>query len=402
MPVYSYIALDTAGKRTKGVIEDESARSARTRLRDQALVPVEVTALAAAVTGGSARVTLRRIKASDYFLFCRLVGSLLDAGLELSEALQSAARQATPRAKPLYLASHAQVQQGQALSVALANVGELPAALSTAALAAGEKTGNVAQVLLAIADHAERRAELRGRITTALVYPAVLSIVALSVAIGLMIFVVPEVTRVFDGLRQELPWLTRAFIGISNALRDWGWVMLLAGTVASISLASLSRRPQFQRLIDRLTMRIPLVAPLRRSIQREQLLDTLAMLLSGGVPLVDALRGAGAVLNSHSARAAVLDIARNVEGGQPLDEAMQTSQLLSPVALQLVAAGVESARLDSMLARAAALEREQIRTRLALALALLEPLLIVMMGGFVLVLVIAILLPVFELNRLIA
>ena len=149
-------------------------------------------------------------------------------------------------------------------------------------------------------------------------------------------------------------------------------------------------------------MRIPLVAPLRRSIQREQLLDTLAMLLSGGVPLVDALRGAGAVLNSHSARAAVLDIARNVEGGQPLDEAMQTSQLLSPVALQLVAAGVESARLDSMLARAAALEREQIRTRLALALALLEPLLIVMMGGFVLVLVIAILLPVFELNRLIA
>jgi general secretion pathway protein F len=407
MAVYSYTALDSAGRRVKGVIEGDTARAARTNLRAQALVPIELSPLELAPLASNAsssggRSALNRVRAADYDLFCRLVGSLLEAGLELSAALQSAAKQASPRARPLYLAVHAEVQQGKSLSEALAASARSRSTLSLAALAAGERTGNIAQVLLAIADHAERRAELRSRVKMALVYPAVLSVVAIGVVTGLMAYVVPEVVRVFDGFQQELPLLTRVLVGLSDGLNDWGSALLLVVLAVFAGAPILAARADTRLAVDRLTMRLPIIANMRKTMQREQFLDTLAMLLGGGVPLVEALQGTAAVMTSEVMKASVLRIAREVESGRSLEASLEDAQLLSPVSLQLVAAGVEGARLEVMLARAANLEREQIKQRLALALALLEPAMIILMGGFVLLIVIAILLPVFELNRLVA
>ena len=395
---FRYIAIDAAGKTDKGTVDGGSARQAREALRDRGLTPVEVVPVAQRDSKGRATI---RLSAGEFALFARLVGGLLEAGLELEAALRSTAAQSPNRTKGWYAAVLGAVLQGQNLSQSLATVGRI-SALATAAIEAGERSGQLAPVLSALADHAERRSQLRSRILVALLYPIILTLVSLSVAVLLVTYVVPEVTRVFEGYGQDLPVLTQWLIGLSAWLRSYA-VELGFGLCALVGCVAMAARTERgAEAFDHILNGLPGVGAVRRAADRERFADTLAMLLGGGVPLVDALRAAAAVLATRTLRAQAETVASSVELGQPVTDAMAKSQLLSGITMQLVAAGEESSRLESMLERAAQLEGNQLKQRLEVAMGLAEPLLVLLMGGVVLLIVLAILLPLFELNTLIA
>jgi general secretion pathway protein F len=398
MSAFRYSALAPDGKTERGNLEGGSARQIREQLRARGLTPLEVTPIAGDASTGARQI---RVSTTDFTLFARLVGALLEAGLELESALRSSAAQAPARIDAFYATVLSRVLQGTALADALHEIRGVPP-LSIAAIAAGEKSGQLAAVLLALAEHGERRANMRGRIAAALAYPTILTLVSLSVAVALVTYVVPEVTRVFDGYQRELPWLTQWLIALSDFLRNHAiaLVTLLAILVFVVTAGVRTRAGQVA--LERLLSATPGLGAMRRAIDRERFLDTLGMLLAGGVPVVEALRAAAAVVGTAALRAGAERGAIAVEGGRTLVEALAPSGLLTPVGAQLVAAGEEAARLEQMLERAARIEAESLTRRLDLVLAMLEPALVLLMGGVVLLIVLAILLPIFELNTLIA
>jgi general secretion pathway protein F len=342
-----------------------------------------------------------RMSLADQALFCRVVGTLLESGLDVSSALESVAKQAHARNKLFYQELNTGVARGQDLSAVLNTLLGDKSIVPMAAIAAGERTGQVAGVLLTSADYADEQAALRARVQAALLYPIILTLVSMLVAIGLVTYVVPEVARVFDGLERELPWVTRTLLGFAAFVETQG-VWLIVGTVlVGISMAMFSRSESGQRLIHQVTLGIPLVSGLLLLRERERFFATLALLTSGAVPMVEAVEGSARAMRNSVLRDEALAVASGLERGRRLDEELARTRLVAPITLQLVSAGIDSARLGSMAARAASLDRNLLQRRLTLMLGLLEPALILLMGGFVLLIVIAILLPVFELNSLV-
>ncbi|MBT6274909.1 MAG: type II secretion system F family protein [Chromatiales bacterium] len=402
MSAYSYAAVDPRGRTIRGTIDGSSARHARDQLREDGLTVLHIEGMSEG-TVATTQVTPQlnaRLSDPELTLFLRLLGSLLEAGLELEAALRASQRQATAKAGKFYAVLVSKVLEGLNLSEALASMGAVQR-LGVAAIAAGERAGKLAGVLSALADHGERRADMRNRITMALLYPAILTVVAVGVALALVTYVVPEVARVFEGYERELPFLTRALLGLSSFLNTHGLMLALVGGVISLACWFASRRPAVRHAFNRILMATPGVRILRLAMERERFLDTLAMLLGGGVPLVEAMRGATDVLVSEQLRRGATLAVQDVERGQTLALAMQPSGLLSPITTQLVTAGEEGARLEEMLMRAARIEGDRLQRRLAASLILLEPALILVMGVMVLLIVLAILLPIFELNTLI-
>ncbi|NKC12979.1 MAG: type II secretion system protein GspF [Gammaproteobacteria bacterium] len=418
MSAFEYSAVDARGRTVKGVAEGGSARHVRDQLRGGGLTPLQVEPLVREpVDRGSATRKpastqvpqpdavsrprrVARLSHAEYTLFLRLLGSLLEAGLELEVALRTAQRQAGARAQVFYGSLIARILEGMNLSQALRAMGNVPR-LGIAAIAAAERAGQLAAVLVALADHGERREYMRNKVMMALLYPAILTLVSVGVALALVTYVVPEVARVFEGYRAELPLMTRALLASSDFLNTYGAALAVLGVVVVVCISAARHSPAASRVYDRIAMATPGLRWLRRAVERERFLDTLAMLLAGGVPLVEAMRGAADVLQSELLRAGAEQAIAQARRGQTLAAAMGPSGLLSPVTLQLVSAGEQSARLEDMLMRAAHLEGAQLERRVATSLALLEPVLILVMGVMVLAIVLAILLPIFELNTLI-
>jgi general secretion pathway protein F len=398
VPAFRYTALDDQGRTNRGTVEGGSARQAREQLRARGLTPLEVTPM----TGGGTETVARvRVSSAEFNLFARLIGGLLEAGLELEAALRATAEQAPRRAQAFYATVLTNVLQGQTLSEALASIPGMPA-LGVSAIAAGERSGQVAGVLSALADHGERRAQMRSRVLLALLYPIILTIVSAAVALLLVTYVVPEVTRVFEGYDRDLPWLTQALIYLSDFLRSHA---LAIGTIVTVSVGAvvaMLRSVKGRALWDACLSRVPGIGALRRAVDRERFADTLAMLLGGGVPLVDAVRASAGVVATSKLHAGALSAAQEIEHGRSVVDALGGTSLLSSISMQLVAAGEEGSTLEVMLTRAARFEGERLGRRLDTVLGLAEPLLILVMGGVVLLIVLAILLPIFELNTLIA
>lgn len=398
MGAFRFVALDADGRTERGALDGGSARQVRENLRARGLTPLEVEPL---VDRPSDAGSGTRVRPSDFTLFARLLAELLDAGLELEAALRTTAAQAPPRLERFHATVLARVLQGVSLADSLADVAGV-STMSVAAVAAGERSGALGPVLRALAEHGERREAMRGRIALAMLYPAILMLVSTAVALTLVTWVVPEVARVFDGYQRELPWLTRALMAAGEFFRANGaWLVPTVLVAVGLSIWQ-ARRPSGQQMADRVLSRVPGVAALRRTADRERFLDTLAMLLSGGVPVVQALRAGAAVVETGTLRVAAEAAADDVERGRSVRDALESTDLLSVVGAQLVAAGEESSRLDTMLARAARIESDRLARQLALWLGILEPALVLIMGGVVLLVVLAILLPIFELNSLIA
>jgi general secretion pathway protein F len=398
MPAYQFIALDSAGRRERGVLQADSARAARGQLRDRGLAPLEVDEVAAAGqgTGGGARLSGPQLA-----LLTRQLATLVRAGLPLDEALGALAEASEGRARATVLALRAAVMEGRALAEAMADFPRAFPPSFRAAVAAGEASGRLDTVLLRLADWAEARDALRRQLINALAYPVLLLVVALAVVAGLMAHVVPQVVGVFAQSGQALPWPTRMLLHVGDALRAGGWLWLLLPLLLVGAATAIWRAPAARARLQALLLRTPLLGRLLRAAETARFARTLALLGGSAVPLLDALRVAGGVVQQAPLREAIEQAARAVREGQGFARALEASGQFPPVALRLIASGEKAGRLPEMLDEAAAQCERELQLALGLLDAALGPLVILLLGALVLFIVLAVLLPIFELNTLI-
>jgi len=404
MAAFRYEAYDAAGRLSKGVLEADTARQLRARLREQGLLVavVETLSEAAQASGGSHAHWRRRLSGAQLSLITRQFATLLAAGLPVEQTLNALIEQAdTDYQRQLLAGVRSEVLAGHPLARALQKYPRVFPDLYVTLVAAGEQSGRLGEVMERLADYTESHQALRQKVGLAFIYPAIVTLVAGAVVLGLLTYVVPQVVSVFQNTNQTLPWLTRALIGLSDFLRASGWLWLI-GMVAAIwaGLRALSR-PGPRLRFHRWLLRLPLVGTMVRGINSAQLASTLGILVGSGVPLLEALQAGAGVVTNLPMRQAVEEATRRVREGGSLSRALATGKLFPPMLVHMIASGEASGRLVHMLERAAEQQRREMENRVLGLTSLLEPLLIVLMGAVVLVIVLAILLPIFEMNQLV-
>ncbi len=403
MPAYQYAALDAKGRQRKGLIEADTPRLARQSLRERGLNPLGVEEVGAnQERDRGRRMWGLRISATDLALITRQMATLVGSSLPVEEALGAVARQADrARLGGLMLAVRTRVLEGHTLATALGDFPQVFPELYRATVAAGEQSGHLEVVFERLADYTEARQQMRQKIGLALFYPLLLTGVAVLVVAGLLTYVVPQVVQVFSSLNQQLPALTRGLIALSDFLRQNGWLLLtvLAGGVVAWVLAL--RRVGFKRQTHQILLRLPLIARLVRGANTARFARTFSILMASGVPVLEALRISSQVLSNLPMREALEQATARVKEGASLNKAISASGYFPPMTVQLIASGEASGRLENMLERAAVQQERETETLIAALLGIFEPMLILVMGGVVLVIVLAILLPIFDLNQLV-
>ena len=402
MASFHFEASNAAGRIEQGLIEADSARAARTSLRARGLVPLAVAAVAAGRGSLSAPFRRRRFSESELALATRQLSSLLAAKLPLATAL-AATIDGTEHAAVREVLSgvRSEVVAGHRLADALAQFPlEFPE-VYRATVAAGEETGDLAQVMERLADYIEERQALRGRILAAFVYPAVVTVVAAAIVVFLMTYVVPQVVEVFKQTRQVLPWPTRALLATSEILRAGGLWIALGLVLAAFGLQRWLSRPGPKAAWDALALRLPVVGRMLRSINTARFASTLAILTAAGVPLLRALEAARATLSNAVLARAVSEAITAVREGSTLARALGAAKVFPPMLVHLAASGEATGELASMLQRAANNLAREVERRALLLTTLLDPLLILAMGALVLGIVLAVLMPIMEINQLV-
>ncbi len=402
MPGFRYQAYSVEGKLHKGVLEADSARQARAQLRDQGLTPYRVDVIAANDPAGGARFRRAGLSTAQLNQVTRGLASLLEAGLTVEQAFNALIEQAeVERVRQVLAALRGEVLAGNAVAKALATFPDVFSELYRTLVAAGESSGQLPRVLARLADYLEDRQQMRGRLALALIYPAIVFAVALVVVGTLLVYVLPQVIQVFVHAHQQLPILTRALIAFSGFLQaTWGlWLVLAAAAAAGLRYAL--RREAARAAIHRFLWRLPFVGRTLRHLDAARLAATLSILVGSRVPILQALEAGIGVMVLVPMRAALATAARGVREGMPLARALAATRAFPPVMVHLIASGEASGRLDEALERAARQQQSEVATTLAAFAAVFEPAMILAMGGLVLGIVIAILLPIFQLNSLI-
>ena len=404
MSGYRFEALAPDGKIRRGVLESDSPRQARARLREQGMLPVEVEPIggkeATAARGRS--LGRRRLSAAALALLTRQLATLLAAGLTVEQAMNALIEQSDKQTERQLLAAvRGDVLAGQSLARALArHPGSFPDVYLTL-VEAGERSGKLADVLARLADYTEDREQLRGKVMLAFIYPTLVTSVAVIVVTSLLVYVVPQVVQVFRNTNQALPLLTRALIALSDFLRGYGGFLLVVLVAAAFGARAALAVPSIREKWHRWLLRLPVFTPLYRGLNTARLASTLAILVGSRVPLLTALRAGAGVVSNLPMRRALQEAAEHVQQGSTLSRALGASKLFPPLMVHMIASGEASGRLAEMLERTAGQQGRELERRVATFVALLEPLLILVMGGVVLVIVLAILLPIFELNQII-
>ncbi|MEO0501334.1 MAG: type II secretion system inner membrane protein GspF, partial [Pseudomonadota bacterium] len=399
-----YTAIDAGGRERRGVLDAADEEAARVRLRAKGLLPVRMAArkagAAAPISSGGGGLFAEKLSAKQLTLFTRQLATLL-AVTPLEEALRSIGAQAEKAHVGRIVGKiHAGVTEGRRLASALATEPKSFPPLYRAMVAAGEGSGAMDDILNRLADLLERQAEVRGKIVTALVYPIMLALVALVIIVGLMVFVIPKVVEQFDTMGQDLPLLTRITIGTSEAMSAYGLFILGGIAVGILALARALRRDGFRLAFDGWLLRLPVLGKLIRDVNAARLARTLATVVANGMPLLDGLTVAADTIRNARFRAACLAIVENVNEGGSLAAAMRRSEMFPPLLVHMAASGEQSGQLDIMLARAADYMEREFDAFTSGALSLLEPAIIVVMGGVVALIVLSILLPIMQLNTL--
>ncbi len=402
MPGFRYQAYSLEGKLQKGVLEADSARQARSLLRDQGLTPYRVEVIAANDPAGGTRASRVTISNTELTQLTRGFASLLEAGLTVEQAFNALIEQAeNERMRQLLAALRGEVVAGNTVAKALAAFPHVFGDLYRTLVAAGETSGQLPRVLTRLADYLEERQQLRARLALALIYPAIVLAVALVVTGALLVYVLPQVVQVFEHAHQRLPLLTRALIAFSAFLRAT-WVLWIAlAAAAFFALRVALRREASRARLHRAAWRAPLAGRVLRALDAARLAATLSILVGSRVPILQTLEAGTGVMVLVPMREALATAARGVREGLPLSRALAATTAFPPVMVHLIASGEASGRLDAALERAARQQQADIATRMAAFAALFEPAMILAMGVLVLAIVIAILLPVFQLNQLI-
>lgn len=400
MAQWSFAALDEGGRRRRGTVEGDNPRHVRSLLREQGLRPLSVRP---AAPGIASRFRLRQRRALGNEALAQLtrqLATLLRGGLPLDAALNALAAQRARHSQVL-LGVRARVQEGYSFAEALGASRRSFPELLVATVGAGERIGRLEEVLERLAEHFEKRQALRQQVRAALAYPMVLTVFSLAIVSLMLVYVVPQVTPVFVDSGVELPLLTRVLIAVSDFARAWGWLALLAAAAGCGLLARALRLPAARLKLHRLLLRTPLFGALSRELNSARLMQSLSTLTDAGVSVWESLRVAARMLTNLPMRQAAMDAAREVSEGKPAAEALDRSGLFPPLCIQLIASGEASGELHQLLGRAAETQERDLSARINTLTSLLQPVLIMLVGGFVLLIVLSILMPIFEMNRLI-
>jgi len=403
MGAYQYVALDPGGKEHRGVLEGDTPRHVRQLLRDQQLLPVEVVEIEGRERKSQRRFSLfRGVSGLDLAMLTRQLATLVKAGLPLEEALLAVSEHTEkPRLKSIILGVRAKVLEGHTLASGLDDFPHAFPPVYRATVMAGEQAGQLDSVLERLADYTESRHGLRQKVVQAMVYPILLTGIALAIIIVMLIAVVPKVVGVFETTGQELPVMTRGLIAISNLVQNW-WFLLVGGLGAAIAVVvRLRRHEHIRRRVHLWLLRMPIFGRVTRGLNTARFTRTLSILTASGVPALEALRISASVIANLPMRAAVEEAAIRVREGGAIGRSLAQSKLFPAISIHLISSGEASGELDNMLERAANHQESEMDGLLAMMLSVLEPLLILIMGLVVLGIVMAILLPIFQINQLV-
>jgi len=404
MGAYQYVAYDENGKERKGVLEGDTPRQVRALLRERELHPIEVTEVETKERSGRKEFSIRRgISALDLALLTRQLATLTRAGLPLEEALQAVSEQTErPRLQSILLGVRAKVLEGHTLAAGLDDFPHVFPTIYRATVAAGEQAGRLDTVLERLAEYTESRHSLRQKISHALIYPIVLTGLAFTIIVLMLVYVVPKVVGVFETTGQTLPVLTRALIALSTFLQNW-WFLVVAGIVAVVvGINRLLSREGPRRRYHRWLLKVPIFGRVSRGLNTARFTRTLSILSSSGVPVLEAMSISGTVVTNLPMRDAIEEATVRVREGGSIGRALGQSKLFPPMSIHLISSGEASGELENMLEHAANHQEAEMNSLLSMMLSILEPALIIIMGLMVLAIVMAILLPIFQINQLVA
>lgn len=402
MPDFAYHAIDPDGRERRGRISAANDDAARERLSQKKLyiMSVEPATGSPSMLPGLKVARRARLNAKQLTLFTRQLSSLVQVS-PLEEALRTISRQnEQEHVRTILTNVHAGVVEGQRLSEAMRRENTSFPALYRAMIAAGEGAGTLPLITERLAALLERQAEMRGKLIGALAYPVILSLVAILVVMGLMVSVVPRVVEQFDNVDQQLPLITRIVIGISAFLASYWWAILILFVLGTLVFLQALRHPAFRLSVDRFVLGLPLLGKLIRNLHAARMARTLATMVASRLPLLEGLRLTGGTIRNKILAKANDDIVEAVRSGGSLSGAMRTSGVFPPLLVYLTASGESAGQLDHMLERAADYLEREFDNFTSTALSMLEPLIIVLMGGVVAVIILAILLPILQLQNL--
>jgi general secretion pathway protein F len=402
MAAFEYQAVDADGKTQKGLIEADTARQARQQLRGMSLMPLQVGEVSSREAAGGERRSRDKLNVPTLSLITRQLATLISAGQPIESAYHAVSRQTPkPAAKRVLLAVRARVLEGHSLSEALREYPRIFDSMYCASVHAGEQSGLLDIVMERLADHMEARQDLQRRTGQALIYPILLSVVAFALVALLLTFVVPKIVQVFEGFDQELPMVTTWLIGISDFFKNYGVALIISVIVGMVIYSQLVKLPKFRHLRDRFYLRLPYVSYLVRLSNTARYTRTMSILVSSGVTALDSMHISTEVINSQPMKDAVMKAADRVREGEHISVALENTGYFSPLVLQLVQNGETSGKLGDMLERSARAEENEFAGVTALFIGLFEPAMILLMGVVVMFIVVAILIPIFDMNELV-
>jgi general secretion pathway protein F len=404
MPAYSFTALDDQGQTRKGTLEADSAKSARTQLRAQSFIPLSVQVLAGRQPSADGTATSRWhsrvINSNELAIWTRQLAELVSSGLPLEQALGSLADEAESEPqRNLNAALRASVNGGTSFAKALEQHPLEFADIYVAVVGAGEQSGHLALVLVRLADDLEERQVLKSKLIGAALYPAIVSLVAVVIVLFLVGYVVPQVAHVFAGSKHALPFLTVAMMAISDFVRGYGWLVALLLAAGSGLLWQALKSPALRERWDAAWLKLPILGKLARGYNAARFAGTLSMLSAAGVPILQALQAAAQTLSNQALKRDALDALVLVREGAPLAAALAQKQRFPGLLSMFARLGEQTGQLPSMLDRAARQLSTEVQRRAMHLATILEPLLIVVMGLVVMLIVLAVLMPIIQLNQ---
>ncbi len=403
MPAYEYKALDSKGQEETGILEGDTARQIRQLLRDSNLTPLEVNQVEKSEKNNQLKTRRAgRVKAADLALLTRQLATLVQSGSPLEEALATTAKQTEKRnVKHILSAVRSRVVEGFSLADGFKMFPSVFPDMYRATVSAGEQSGHLDAVLERMADYTESRQQTQQRISTAMFYPVILTVLSIAIVAGLLGFIVPKIVDVFDNVGQELPAMTQMLIAVSEFVRAYGIIIGIGLILAFIFFKQLVKIPKWRYKYHNFLLKVPIIKKMVRGLNTARFARTLSILASSGVPILDAMSISAQVVQNLPMRKAVTDAAVKVREGMAINRALEQSGYFPPMTVYLIASGESSGRLDDMLERAAIQQERETDAMLTNMLGIFEPMLILIMGGVVLLIVLSILLPILNLNQLV-
>ena len=403
MGAFEYIAVDAAGKEQKGVMEGETPRQVRQLLREKSLFPVEVTEVKEKQKNSGLKISFGGgISANDLAMFTRQLATLVNAAMPLETALKAVAEQTEqPKIQSIVLSVRSRVMEGHTFADGLKDFPKAFPELYIATVAAGEQSGHLDTVLERLADYTESRQELKQKIQQAMIYPVVLTVLAVSIVSLMLVYVVPKVVGVFSDTGRELPGTTQFLIASSEFLQSYGLLLVIALIAAGLGFNRLLKNSRPKMAFDKFLLKLPLVSKLVRGFNTARFTRTFSILTGAGVPVLESLRISNEVVSSAPMKQAVEDASHRIREGAAIGESLGKSGYFPPICVHLIASGESSGQLENMLGRAAQNQEREMDGLIATLLGILEPAVIVGMGVVVTFIVLSILMPIFQLNELV-